>query len=434
MNFDDYRSYLKNQANINDDKVGYYLGWVTRFFAFCNKTPGQSFTQDNIDAYAQMLSRTRETWQINQAREAIELYRYLFSRKKLDQANNRFGEADAWKKAADEMVNRLRLKQLSYRTEKTYMGWLRGFYRFISPVPPSAINDRHLQDYLTYLAVERNIAKSTQKQAFNALLFFFRNVLEREPEAIRDAIRSKTKKRLPVVLTAREVSNLLAHLSGIQLLMAQLIYGGGLRLQECVTLRVKDIDFEQNILSIRGKGDRDRRTLLAECTKRPLREHLEQSRACFEQDRKDGVAGVYLPDALSRKYPNAGKEWIWQWVFPSRSLSVDPKTRIVRRHHVHPSSLQKAIKRAAVQAGIHKRVTVHTLRHSFATHLLESGSDLRTIQELLGHASVQTTMVYTHVARKNALGVTSPLDRTLNNTDKTPYGKDDRSVTGSPDS
>lgn len=178
-------------------------------------------------------------------------------------------------------------------------------------------------------------------------------------------------------------------------------------------LRVKDIDFEQNILSIRGKGDKDRRTLLAETAAAPLKAHLETVKKTFEADRRADVAGVYLPNALSRKYPHAGKEWIWQWVFPSKTLSVDPKTPTVRRHHVHASALQKNIKKAANNARIAKPVTVHTLRHSFATHLLESGTDLRTIQELLGHTSVQTTMIYTHVARKNALGVTSPLDRPL---------------------
>ena len=309
------------------------------------------------------------------------------------------------------MIKRLRLKQRSYRTEKTYLGWLRDFYRFVDSTPPEKIDDHHLMDYLTYLAVERNVAKSTQHKAFNALLFFFRHVIGREPGNIRDTIRSQRKRRLPVVLTRTEISLLLEQLTGTPLLMAQIIYGGGLRLRECVSLRVKDIDFEQNILSIRGKGDKDRRTLLAETAVKPLQVHLQNVKGIFNADRQAGVAGVYLLNALSRKHPNAGKEWIWHWVFPSRSLSVDPKTQLVRRHHIHASSLQKNIKQAAVKAQINKQVTVHTLRHSFATHLLENGTDLRTIQELMGHVSVQTTMIYTHVARKNALGVTSPLDR-----------------------
>ena len=309
------------------------------------------------------------------------------------------------------MVKRLRLKHRSYRTEQTYLGWLRDFYRFTGSVAPEFIGDNHLMDYLTYLAVERNVAKSTQQQAFNAILFFFRHVIGREPGNIRDSIRAKRKRRLPVVLTCGEISRLFEHLNETPLLMAQVIYGGGLRLRECVSLRIKDIDFEQKLLSIRGKGDKDRRTLLSETAAKPLKSHLEKVREIFEADRQAGVAGVYLPNALSRKYPNAGKEWIWQWVFPSQRLAVDPRSHIVRRHHIHASSLQKFFKKAAAKARIAKPATVHTLRHSFATHLLESGTDLRTIQELLGHASVQTTMIYTHVARKNALGVTSPLDR-----------------------
>jgi integron integrase len=302
------------------------------------------------------------------------------------------------------------LKQRSYRTEKTYLGWLRDFYRFNGSVPPNKIDDRHLLDYLTYLAVERRVAKSTQHQAFNALLFFFRHVIGHEPGNIRDAIRSQRKRRLPVVLTKDEISRLLAALSGTPLLMAKVIYGGGLRLRECISLRIKDIDFERKSLSIRGKGDKDRHTLLAEAAIKPLQTHLKKVRDMFDADKLAGVAGVYLPNALSRKYPNAGNEWKWQWVFPSNTLSVDPKNQIVRRHHVHASSLQKNVKHASEKAQITKLVTVHTLRHSFATHLLEDGYDIRTIQELLGHSSLQTTMIYTHVASKNVLGVTSPLD------------------------
>jgi integron integrase len=318
---------------------------------------------------------------------------------------------DVWKRAADDMVKRLRLKQRSCRTEQTYLRWLKDFCRFVDKVSPDTIGDHHLADYLTYLAVERNFAQSTRNQAFNALLFFFRHVIGCDPENIRDSIGARPKRRLPVVLTVTEVARLLEQLTGVPLLMAQLIYGGGLRLQECITLRVKDIDFEQSILSIRGKGDKYRRTLLSQTAATPLAAHLKKIKKLFEADRQAGVAGVYLPNASTPKYPNADKEWIWQWVFPSNNLSVDPNAQVVRRHHIHVSSLQKHIKRAAAKALITKPVTVHTLRHSFATHLLESGTDLRTIQELLGHANIQTTMVYTHVAHKNALAVISPLDR-----------------------
>ena len=401
MNFDEYRNYLINKAKIPDSQISYFLGWVTRFFAFCNIKPGQHFSSNNVHDFLKDLGHRYEDWQVNQAQKAIELYRYLQSRKSSQKIKKPSKpSSEAWKKAAEDMVRRLRLKQRSYRTEQTYLVWLRDFYRFVDDIPPEKIGDHHLMDYLTYLAVERKVAKSTQHQAFNALLFFFRHVIGRDPGDIRDTIRAQPKRRLPVVLTRTEISKLLQHLTGIPLLMAKIIYGGGLRLQECITLRVKDIDFEQNILSIRGKGDKDRRTLLAETAAKPLKTHLKTVKTIFDADRQAGVSGVYLPNALDRKYPNAGKQWIWQWVFPSNNLSVDPKSQLIRRHHIHASSLQKNIKRAATRALITKPVTVHTLRHSFATHLLESGTDLRTIQELLGHASVQTTRSFNCVPTK----------------------------------
>lgn len=412
MNFDDYRNHLIKKAKIPDNQIPYFIGWVTQFFAFCNKKLGQAFNANEVTGFLEDLGHRYEDWQVSQAKKAIELYRFFQSRKiSYNAKENSKPASDAWKRAADDLIKRLRLKQRSYRTEQTYLGWLRDFYRFVDNVPPEKIGDHHLMDYLTHLAVERKVAKSTQQQAFNALLFFFRHVIGRNPDSIRDAIRAQPKRRLPVVLTKTEISLLFKELAGVPLLMAQIIYGGGLRLQECITLRVKDIDFEQNILSIRGKGDKDRRTLLAQTAAKPLKAHLKTIKTIFDADRQAGVADVYLPNALSRKYPNAGKDWAWQWVFPSKNLSVDPKSQIIRRHHIHASSLQKNIKRAAARAQITKPVSVHSLRHSFATHLLESGTDLRTIQELLGHTSVQTTMIYTHVARKNALGVTSPLDR-----------------------
>jgi integron integrase len=349
MDFDEYRNYLKLKVKVPEKQISYYLGWVTQFFASCNKHPGQRFDPKEVSEFIEKLSQRCEDWQVDQAKKAIELFRYLQNRENdHQQKNNHVLSSEDWKKAADTLVKRLRLKQRSYRTEKTYVNWLRGFYRFIGCVPPDAITDQHLTDYLTYLAVERNVAKATQSQAFNALLFFYRNVLGRDPGDIRDTIRAKPKRRLPVVLTRSEVSGLLAHLSGVPLLMAQVIYGGGLRLQECVSLRIKDVDFQQNILSVRGKGDKDRRTLLADAVIKPLQARLEQVRELFEADRQAGVSGVYLPNALSRKYPNAGKEWIWQWVFPSHTLSVDPRTQMVRRHHLHPTSLQKQTRLAQV--------------------------------------------------------------------------------------
>jgi integron integrase len=406
-----FKDYLTVKRIVPEIKLPYYVSWVSKFYAFCDKTPGDEISSSEVDRFLKHMAKSREDWQIKQAKEAIELYGFI-NRRASGPLGNRTMESDKkWKSVAEETVRMLRLKQRSLSTEKTYMGWLRDFYRFCNTTPPHALEESHLRDYLTHLAVNRKVAAATQTQAFNALLFVFRHVLDKEIRNLHDVIRAQRKRRLPVVLTKQEVFRLFEHLNETNLIMAQLIYGCGLRLSECIKLRTKDIDFEQNVLTVRsGKGDKDRQTVLPESIKDDLREHLHRVQDIYEKDLNDDIAGVYLPNALERKYPNAGKEWIWQWVFPSKSLSVDPRARKIRRHHVHQNTLQKKIKQAALKAGIHKKVTVHTLRHSFATHLLEKGYDIRTIQELLGHASVQTTMIYTHVAGKNKLGVRSPLD------------------------
>jgi integron integrase len=257
------------------------------------------------------------------------------------------------------------------------------------------------------------VAKATQNQAFNAILFFFRHVLEKEVGSIQSVVRAKRGQRLPTVLTQGEVKRLIGFIQGTSALMVKIIYGGGLRLNECTRLRIKDLDFERSTVTVRGgKGDKDRQTLLPYNVAKELKSHLEQVRLIYEADRMANVAGVHLPGALDKKYANASKQWIWFWVFPSDRLSVDPRTNLIRRHHVSPDLIQRSIKKAAEAARIPKRVSTHTLRHSFATHLLEDGYDIRTIQMLLGHSDLQTTMIYTHVAHKNALGVRSPLDKT----------------------
>ena len=406
-----FKTYLIAKRIVPEKRVPYYVSWVSRFYAFCNKNPGDDVSDAEIDKFLRHLNKSCEEWQIKQAKEAVDLYRFIHRKSTVPGGDTLMDADSRWKQVADETVRMLRLKHRSMSTEKTYLGWLRDFYRFCRPMDPQALDESHVRDYLTHLAVDRKVAAATQNQAFNAILFVFRHVLDKEIQNLHGAIRALQKRRLPVVLTRQEVFQLFDHLNGTSLLMAQIIYGCGLRLSECVKLRVKDIDFEQSCLTVRsGKGDKDRLTVLPESLKNDLREHLHGVRELYEKDRKDQIAGVWLPDALERKYPHAGKEWIWQWVFPARSLSVDPRSRIVRRHHVHHNTLQKRIKQAALKAQIPKRVTVHTLRHSFATHLLEKGYDIRTIQELLGHAHVQTTMIYTHVASKNKLGVRSPMD------------------------
>lgn len=301
---------------------------------------------------------------------------------------------------------------MALSTERTYLFWLRRFYRFVNGQSPFNLDSNHVKNFLTHQAVDLRVAKSTQDQAFNALLFFYRHVLGKDLDDLREVVRSRSGRRLPVVLTKAEVFKLLDHLKGVYGLMAGMIYGGGLRLRECVKLRIKDIDLERNLITVIGaKGNKDRNTLLAHRIKPELIEYIEKDRRLFTQDRDNNLPGIWLPNALERKYPNAGKEWIWQWVFPADNLSTDPRTKIMRRHHIYPFTLQRHVKRATFAARITKCVTVHTPRHFFATHLLEDGYDIRTIQELLGHANLQTTMIYTHVAAKNTLGVRSPLDR-----------------------
>ncbi|KJS33773.1 MAG: hypothetical protein VR64_00360 [Desulfatitalea sp. BRH_c12] len=311
------------------------------------------------------------------------------------------------------MTRMLRLKQRSYRTEQTYMKWLRSFYVYVKPASPGELSDFHIKNFLSHLAADLNVAKATQNQAFNAILFFFRHVLEKEVGSIQSVVRAKRGQRLPTVLTQGEVKRLISFIQGTSALMVKIIYGGGLRLNECTRLRIKDLDFERSTVTVRaGKGDKDRQTLLPNNVAKELKSHLEQVRLIYEADREANVVGVHLPGALDKKYTNASKQWIWFWVFPSDRFSVDPRTNLIRRHHVSPDLIQRTIKKAAEAARIPKRVSTHTLRHSFATHLLEDGYDIRTIQMLLGHSDLQTTMIYTHVAQKNALGVRSPLDKT----------------------
>ncbi|HUT16358.1 MAG TPA: integron integrase [Anaerolineae bacterium] len=314
------------------------------------------------------------------------------------------------KKLLDQVCDAIRLKHYSYRTEQAYVGWIKRYIHFHDVRHPSEMGAPEVEAFLTHLAVKENVAASTQNQALSALLFLYREVLHRDLGPV-DALRAKRPKRLPTVLTKDETLRLIGCLSGTHQLMAKLIYGSGVRLMECLRLRVKDLEFDRRALIIRdGKGAQDRVTVLPDSLIPLLKEHLQRVKALHEQDLAQGYGAVYLPDALARKYPNADREWGWQYVFPASSLSQDPRSGITRRHHLHESSLQKAVKEAARLAGIVKPVGPHTLRHCFATHLLESHYDIRTVQELLGHKDVKTTMIYTHVLNRGGLAVRSPLD------------------------
>ncbi len=308
----------------------------------------------------------------------------------------------------------IRAKHYSRRTEQSYTNWIKRFVCFYHKKHP---RDRDMgapevEAFLTDLAVNGKVSASTQTQALSALLFLYKEVLGLEVPWMSGMVRAKPPVRMPVVLSVNEVHRLLACLDGIYSLMARLIYGTGLRLMECVRLRVKDVDFDRHEILVReGKGRKDRVTMLPQTLVEPLRDHLQRVRVLFDMDRENDVPGVAMPDALSRKYPDAGKTWGWFWVFPAPDLSVDPETGINRRHHIYEQNLQRAIRVAVRNADIAKPATTHTLRHSFATHLLESGYDIRTVQELLGHSDVSTTMIYTHVLNKGGRGVISPIDK-----------------------
>lgn len=391
--------------------------------------------------YLEMLTHGEpplEEWQYEQARQALDVLERGVTGWRWEQdvttgawaPRFRIGPASAAPKEAspahgggglvEAMRRQLRLRRYAYRTEQSYLQWAERFLAHGGGEEAlGGDTGEKVREFLEHLALGRNVSASTQNQAFSALLFLYTQVLERPLEGLKGTVRARKQRGLPVVLGREEMKRLLAVMEGTTQLMARLLYGTGLRLMECVRLRVKDVDFERGQIFVReGKGGKDRVVMLPESLESDLRRHLERVRILHEEDRNAGVGGVYLPQALSVKYPNAGRELGWQWVFPSKKLSADPRENdpsgkpVLRRHHVVAETLQKAVKTAACAAGFSKPVSCHALRHSFATHLLESGADIRSVQELLGHQSVETTMIYTHVANVRGVvsGVRSPLD------------------------
>ena len=316
-------------------------------------------------------------------------------------------------KILDEARDVLRRRHYSIHTERTYCDWIKRYIVHFNMKSRADLceGERKVEDFLTYLARDKQVAASTQNQALNALVFFYKHVLKQPMDNTINAERAPRKVKVPVVLTREETSRLLDAMSGPHQLAVKLLYGCGLRISECMRLRVKDVDFEMKSVTVRsGKGNKDRITTFPPRLREPLETHLKKVKVLHEKDLADGFGSVYLPHALERKYPNAGTDWRWQYVFPAQGRSVDPRSGVTRRHHVDPSPVNKAIANGVRIAGIQKRVSAHTLRHSFATHLLQRGTDIRTIQSLLGHKDVQTTMIYTHVLQQGGDGVVSPLE------------------------
>lgn len=406
-----FAQFLSETERLQERYVPHYVRWVSECYRFLSLPEETQITNDQRADFLNHLANRCEDWQVRQAERSLKLYAFFLVKRKEHEAPAAPARPGDWLPVEEKAREALRLRHRALTTERTYLGWIRQFKEFVGSRAPYSLGSSDVQSFLSHLAVEKKVSASTQNQALNAVIFLYRHVLEKDIDGEVDSVRARQKRRLPVVLTPREVNAIFAHMSGINRLMAQFIYGCGLRLHECLRMRIKDVDFERGLVMVRaGKGDKDRRTMLPEALLAELSDHLNAVRALHDQDRQNNAPGVHLPDALERKYPNAGKEWPWFWLFPGLAPSVDPLTNNVRRHHIHPSSLQRAFKTAVGKAGIDKQVSIHTLRHSFATHLLEKGHDIRTIQELLGHATLQTTMIYTHVAKKNILGVRSPLD------------------------
>ncbi len=418
-----FGEYLLRGRLVLEKNARFYVHWVRKFLGEAPDDPSKTLGE-RVEVFLGAMGRDAkyQDWQIDQAEKALRLFFNNFR----NEGDWSSATAPSVAPAADGTIapaevlaatrGTLRLKHYAYRTEQTYLDWINRFFRYLKD-ERGETGGRHvvtpqlIKDYLAWLALRKHVSASTQNQAFNSLLFMCREVIRLDLGDLGEGVRAKRGRRLPVVLSQEEVQKLLSQMSGRTKLMAQVIYGGGLRVMECCRLRVKDLDFDNSLVFVRaGKGDKDRSTLMPESVKPPLKQHLESVKALHEKDLAAGLEGVYMPNALDRKYPAAGRELGWQWVFPSQALSTDPHTGKVRRHHVSDMVIQRAVKEAVRGAGIVKPTSVHTLRHSFATHLLLHGVDIRQIQDYLGHQNVETTMVYTHVVKELRTPAKSPLD------------------------
>jgi len=416
----EFQDFLLSRSLVPEKNAPFYANWVSKFLVFSNRNDDLAPDLKTEKFLNELKSQKNiADWQIRQAEEALRLYFHHF----LHGDTSTLSPNLTQKKPLDtskilvEMREAIRIRHYSYSTERSYLDWVERFIDYTSNVKKKDIQSAGLdpgdiKDFLSYLALKRRVSSSTQNQAFNAILFLFRDVLKIEPGDLSKTVRAKRGQKLPVVLSPEEVQSLFKHVKGLNLLILQLLYGSGLRLMELARLRVKDIDFDQNLIFVRGsKGDQDRTTILPQTVKDMLEKHLDEVKKLHDKDLQEGYGEAYLPDALERKYPNAPKEWGWQYVFPSSKLSVDPRSGKIRRHHLSEKTIQNTVKEAVRKAGIVKHASVHTLRHSFATHLLMNGVNIREIQNLLGHKHVETTMIYTHVVRDMVSVPRSPLDR-----------------------
>ncbi|KAF0155585.1 MAG: putative transposase [Syntrophaceae bacterium] len=417
-----FQKYMTERKLAPENQIPFFAGWASKFICFSN-VRHDSPSDLKIQLFLDELKKNPkiQDWQLAQAQNAIKLYvdHFLSKTKFVSAPETQVENKPVFPDAAavhQKIWEALRIKHYAYSTEKTYTEWFQRFYNYLTEIKKKdwdtqGADEEDVRDFLSHLAIKQHVSSSTQNQAFSALLFLFRNVLQIDLKDLSQTVRAKRGQKLPVVLAIDEVGQLLSHLSGRDLLLVHIIYGTGMRLMEAARLRVNDIDFSTNAIFVRGgKGDKDRTTMLPQAVIEPLKAHLTAVKRLHEKDLTNGLGEVYLPEALERKYPKAGKEWCWQYVFPANNLSVDPYAGKVRRHHISADVIQKAVAGAVRAAGIPKHATVHTLRHSFATHLLMNGVNIREVQELLGHKNVETTMIYTHVLRDMSHAPKSPLD------------------------
>lgn len=420
-----YGDFLLKRSLVPSGKEKYFVFWLRRFLTNRGSFKGQEW-DEQLPQYLNALQTEPNIadWQVIQAEQAVRLYFQNFLSNKTPLSKKEVPKSDALNSGwfdRDQTLTQFKewihIKHYARRTEKTYLYWCKRFFSYSNHCKQSKktgtvfISQEIIKDFLAQLALKSKVSKSTQNQAFSALLFLCRYVVKIELHDMEKNLRSKIGRKLPVVFSPEEIQDVFSHLSGTSELILKLIYSSGLRLNECTRLRVKDLDFEQNLLFVRsGKGDKDRSTVLATSIQPQLRNHLQKVKKLHGQDLNNGFGEVYMPGALGRKYPNACREFGWQYVFPSKKLSPDPQSDKIRRYHVSDSTIQKSMKRALRKTRITKHASVHTLRHSFATHLLLSGVDLRQIQDYLGHKSVETTMIYTHVVKDMRNPAVSPLD------------------------
>ncbi len=413
-----FQNYLSSNSLVQEKYIPFYVHWARVFLAFSKNYTNLSYDLQ-IQKFLDFLKAQKNIndWQVKQAYNAITLYvnHFLDINKSPSAKFQETKTLSVSSKVIEEMRQALRIKRYAYRTELKYLDWIKDFYFYIKNVKKkdvdSSLESSDVRDYLSHLALKKRVAASTQNQAFNALIFLFRNVLKIDLRDLNKAVRAKRGQKLPVVFTIEEVKDVFKHIKGENLLILKLIYGSGLRVMELTRLRVKDVDFGSNLIIVRNaKGDKDRSTILPEAVKSQLKKHLEKVKELHKEDIAAGYGEVYLPDALARNYPNAAKEWHWQYVFPSSNLSVDPRSGKIRRHHKSDKAIRSAMHSALKKTSIAKHASVHTLRHSFATHLLMKGVNVREIQQLLGHKNVETTMIYLHVIRELSGAPESPLD------------------------